>query len=116
MHGMSVGELSRQTQVVAELRSFIPGWKNYFCPAEMQLTFQRLDGWIRHRLRALQLSQWRNARTIARELRAQGARRQFVLAAAKHVGAVVADVPAPGAPIGSSKPRLRSDQVPTLSA
>jgi len=34
--------------------------------------FRDLDGWIRHRLRTLQLKQWKRGRTIYRELRARG--------------------------------------------
>jgi RNA-directed DNA polymerase len=74
------------SQVAAELRRFIPGWKNYFRLAETPRVYHAIDGWIRRRLRALQLKQWKNARTIARELRARGVRGNFVLAASKHAG------------------------------
>lgn len=74
------------SQVVADLRSFLPGWKNYFRLAETPRVFHAIDGWIRRRLRALQLKQWKNAKTIARELRARGVRGNFVLAASKHAG------------------------------
>jgi group II intron reverse transcriptase/maturase len=60
-------------QVVEELRSYLPGWKAYFRKAETPTVFARLDGWIRHRLRALQLKQWKCGRTAYRELRARGA-------------------------------------------
>jgi hypothetical protein len=74
------------SQVVAELRSFLPGWRNYFKLAETPRVFHSIDGWIRRRLRALQLKQWKNAKTIARELRARSVRGNFVLAASKHAG------------------------------
>jgi hypothetical protein len=74
------------SQVVAELRSFIPGWKHYFRLANTPRTFHSIDGWIRRRLRALQFKQWKNAKTIVRELRARRVPGQFVLAAAKHAG------------------------------
>jgi RNA-directed DNA polymerase len=59
-------------QVVAELRTFLPGWKNYFRLASKGRTFETIDGWIRRRLRALQLKQWKNTMTIVRALRALG--------------------------------------------
>lgn len=73
-------------QVVADLRSYMPGWKQYFQLAETPSTFEGLDGWIRRRLRALQLKHWKNGKTIARELRVRGVRGHFALAAAKHAG------------------------------
>lgn len=58
--------------VVAELRSYVPGWHAYFALANTPGIFRDLDGWVRHRLRALQLSQWKRGRTAFRELRARG--------------------------------------------
>jgi group II intron reverse transcriptase/maturase len=59
--------------VIEDLRSYLPGWKAYFQLAETRVEFETLDGWIRHRLRAVQLKQWKHAKTIYRELRALGA-------------------------------------------
>jgi len=59
-------------QVVAELRSYLVGWKNYFRLADTPGVFRDLDKWIRHRLRALHLKHWKRGRTIFRELRARG--------------------------------------------
>ena len=58
--------------IVTELRGYLVGWKNYFRLADTPRTFRDLDGWIRHRLRAIQLKHWRNYSTIHRELRARG--------------------------------------------
>lgn len=60
------------TQVVDELRSYLPGWKAYFHLAQTPRVFSGLDEWLRHRLRALHLKQWRRGTTIYRELRARG--------------------------------------------
>ena len=60
------------TRVVADLRSYLTGWKNYFQLADTPKVFRELDEWIRHRLRALHLRHWRRGRTIYRELRARG--------------------------------------------
>jgi group II intron reverse transcriptase/maturase len=59
-------------QVCAELRSYLAGWKSYFRLADTPGVFARLDEWIRHRLRALQLKHWKRGTTIYRELRARG--------------------------------------------
>jgi group II intron reverse transcriptase/maturase len=59
-------------RVVAELRSYLVGWKNYFRLADTPGVFRELDEWIRRRLRALQLKHWKRGRTIYRELRSRG--------------------------------------------
>ena len=41
--------------------------------ADTPRVFAEIDGWIRHRLRALQLKQWKRGTTMYRELRARGA-------------------------------------------
>jgi RNA-directed DNA polymerase len=60
-------------QVVQELRSYVLGWKGYFQLAQTPRVMRELDEWLRHRLRALQLKQWRRGTTMYRELRALGA-------------------------------------------
>ncbi len=60
-------------QVIEELKEYLPGWRNYFGLAETPQTLARLDKWIRHRLRALYLKQWKRGRTTYRRLRACGA-------------------------------------------
>src|SRR5690606_7602192 len=57
-------------QVCDELRVYLLGWKQYFRLADTPGVFEDLDKWIRHRLRAIQLKQWRRGTTIFRELRA----------------------------------------------
>lgn len=59
-------------QVCESLRRYLQGWKEYFRLADTPGVFERLDEWLRHRLRALQLKQWKRGRTIYRELRARG--------------------------------------------
>jgi len=59
--------------VTARLRSFVLGWKAYFRLAQTPDVWRTLDQWMRHRLRAIQLKQWRRGRTIFRELTALGA-------------------------------------------
>lgn len=59
--------------VVDRLRAYMLGWKGYFRLAQSQRLWQTLDEWIRHRLRAIQLKQWKRGATMFRELRALGA-------------------------------------------
>jgi RNA-directed DNA polymerase len=58
--------------VVEELRGYLGGWKNYFKLADTPGIFRDLDEWIRHRLRALHLKQWKHGGTVHRELVARG--------------------------------------------
>ena len=74
-----IRQLTRRTggrnlsQVAERLRLYMPGWKAYFHLAQTPRVFRELDEWLRHRLRALQLKQWRRGTTIFRALRARGA-------------------------------------------
>ena len=58
--------------VAEDLRAYLVGWRNYFRLADTPRVFRELDEWIRHRLRALQLKQWKRGVTVFRELRARG--------------------------------------------
>jgi RNA-directed DNA polymerase len=60
-------------QIAADLRGYVPGWKAYFRLAQTPRVMRALDEWLRHRLRAVQLKQWRRGPTIFRELRRLGA-------------------------------------------
>ena len=59
--------------VVEELGRYLRGWKGYFRLAETPGVFREVDGWIRRRLRALKLKQWRRGTTAFREATAMGA-------------------------------------------
>lgn len=59
-------------QVAKELASYLTGWRAYFRQADTPGIFEDLDKWIRHRLRALQLKQWKRSTTNFRELIARG--------------------------------------------
>jgi hypothetical protein len=59
--------------VVERLGVFVRGWKAYFRLAQTPSLWRELDEWVRHRLRAIQLKQWKTSRTIFRELTARGA-------------------------------------------
>ena len=59
-------------QVCKPLGRYLTGWRAYFRLAQTPSVFDDLDGWIRHRLRAVQLKHWKRGRTIYRELIARG--------------------------------------------
>jgi len=60
-------------QVVQRLRPYLLGWKAYFGLAQTPKVWRELDEWLRHRLRAVRLRQWKRPRTMYRELKALGA-------------------------------------------
>lgn len=60
-------------EIVEKLRPYLLGWKAYFKWAQTPGVWLRLDEWLRHRLRAIQLKQWRRGTTMYRELRKLGA-------------------------------------------
>lgn len=59
-------------RVVEELKRYLTGWHAYFRQADTPGIFEDLDKWIRHRLRSLQLKQWKRGTTTYRELVARG--------------------------------------------
>jgi group II intron reverse transcriptase/maturase len=65
--GRSMGE------VVERLRPYLLGWKAYFGLAQTPRIWLRLDEWLRHRLRAIQLKHWKRGTTMYRELLKIGA-------------------------------------------
>ena len=71
-------------QVIEKLRRYVLGWKAYYQLAQTPNVFRELDEWMRHRLRALQLKQWRHGRTIYRELLARGASNKLAAQIAKN--------------------------------
>lgn len=74
-HDILMGKLAlgrSLAQVCERLAVYLRGWKGYFRLAATPGVFAELDKWIRHRLRALQLKQWKRGTTIFRELTARG--------------------------------------------
>jgi group II intron reverse transcriptase/maturase len=64
--GVSLG------QVLMELRKYLPGWLIYFKHALMSRKMERLDRWIRRKLRCYRLKQCKRVIGIVRWLRKQG--------------------------------------------
>lgn len=60
--------------VMDRLRSYVLGWRAYFQLAQTPKVWRELDMWLRHRVRAIQLKQWKRGKTMYRELMALGAK------------------------------------------
>jgi len=63
--------------VVKALRSYLLGWKGYFRYSQTPSVWRKLDKWIRHRLRAIQLKHWKRGPRIYAALRKMGAAEQI---------------------------------------
>ena len=64
---------------LSELRSYLRGWAGYFALASQLKLFDKLDQWIRRRIRMCYWKQWRYPRTRIRELLRLGVpRRQAI--------------------------------------
>lgn len=70
--------------VTGELRSYLTGWKEYFRLADTPGVLREQDEWLRHRVRAVQLKQWKQGPTVYRKLRARGVRERAAREAAAH--------------------------------
>ena len=69
---VKVRELTRRNnplsmyQAIQELKVYLRGWVGYFRIQEFRNLFRDLDGWIRSRLRSMQLKKWKNPRKFQR--------------------------------------------------
>ena len=55
-------------RTIETMESLLTGWMNYFKLARVKATFERLDQWIRRRLRCIFWRQWKRPRTRAKKL------------------------------------------------
>jgi RNA-directed DNA polymerase len=53
-------------QNIQELNKYLQGWVAYFGIQEFKMLFRDLDGWIRSRLRSMQLKKWKNPHKFQR--------------------------------------------------
>jgi group II intron reverse transcriptase/maturase len=72
------------TKVAEELRSYLTGWKLYYQLAETPRIFRDHDEWLRRRLRAVSLKQWKYGPNVCRELLARGTPGRAARAVAAH--------------------------------
>ncbi|WP_260335036.1 group II intron maturase-specific domain-containing protein [Paraburkholderia sp. MM5384-R2] len=56
---------------------YLTGWRGYFGFCETPSVLQRLDEWVRRRIRCFFWKQWRRGRTRFRELLARGVDRNL---------------------------------------
>ena len=73
-------------QVVAGLRRYLVGWREYFRLADTPGVFADMDKWLHRRLRMLILKQQRQGTTLFRTLRARAIPARLARAAAAHCG------------------------------
>ena len=59
-------------ELIEPLRRYLLGWKAYFGLAQTPGIWRGLDEWVRHRLRAIQIKQWKRGKTIYQQLLALG--------------------------------------------
>jgi RNA-directed DNA polymerase len=59
-------------RVAKELRPLLRGWVAYFRMAEVKVSFEELDAWMRRKLRCIIWRQWKQPRTRFKELRRHG--------------------------------------------
>lgn len=76
--GLSIG------YVVERLSRYLRGWKAYFKLASTPRALADVDKWIRHRLRAMQLKQWKRPRTMYREILKRGGSKDLAARIAKN--------------------------------
>jgi RNA-directed DNA polymerase len=78
-----IRELTQRTrgvsvdQLIGALKRYLTGWRGYFGYCETPRVLQRLDAWIRRRLRCFLWKQWRRGRTRFKELVARGVNRNL---------------------------------------
>jgi len=59
-------------RLIEELKPVLRGWVNYFRLADVKGVFEKLDGWIRRRLRCILWRQWKCPYTRAKNLMRRG--------------------------------------------
>lgn len=59
---------------IAELNQIITGWSSYYRLSEIQWPFDKLDAWIRHRMRCIIWRQWKTSKTRLRNMQRKGVR------------------------------------------
>jgi group II intron reverse transcriptase/maturase len=72
-------------QVAEGLSQYLNGWRGYFRRAQTTRTMADLDGWIRHRLRVIQLHHWKRGPTAYDAVRALGADHDTAIGVALHL-------------------------------
>ncbi len=69
---LRAGRGRRLSTVISALKPILTGWAAYFGIASVKADFEKLDMWIRRKLRCIIWRQWKTPRTRFRKLRAHG--------------------------------------------
>lgn len=77
-------EGKRLEDIVSRLNAYTGGWRAYFGKDETLRRFDSLDSWIRRRLRAIQLRQWKRGNTCYEKLTARGVSHSLAASTAKY--------------------------------
>jgi len=83
-----IREQSRRTrgislaQMVQQITTYLRGWLGYFGDCQTPSVLQRLEEWLRRRLRSVVWKQWKRGRTRFRELRKRGVSQALAAATA----------------------------------
>lgn len=59
-------------KTIGILNSYLRGWINYYCVANIKTLVKREMSWIRRRLRMKRMSQWKTWKAMHKEMRRQG--------------------------------------------
>jgi group II intron reverse transcriptase/maturase len=72
-------------QIFDELKRYLQGWWQYFRLAQDKKPLSSIDGWIRRRLRMVQLRQWKSTHRAYQELRRLGRGHEQALIGSAHL-------------------------------
>lgn len=78
-----VREITRRNQttsaevVISELNKILTGWGNYFGIGYVKWLFENLDGWMRRRIRMVQMRSWRTPNKLLAILKKKGIKGNF---------------------------------------
>ena len=65
-------------KMVADTATYVRGWLGYFGECQTPSVLQRLESWLRRRLRSVVWKQWKQGRTRFKELRKRGVSKDLV--------------------------------------
>jgi len=63
----------KRTEILKDLGEYTNGWLGYYARADMRKWVEGVDGWIRRRVRAIMLTQWKTPACVYKNLRKLGA-------------------------------------------
>jgi len=87
-HKLKVRKVTRRgrgrklSRVIEELRPIVRGWVNYYRHAEVKNAFERLDQWLRRKLRCILWRQWKRPWTRFKRLMRRGLTKAHALRSA----------------------------------